>query len=295
MELPILWQGGMLAHEIPVLPVWYATLRAEWWCDEGAKRVGPTTGEPTFRMRHSSTVPAPALDGQARDMSLLIAFLQTLGLPQEVKVSSEKKALSLAKAKLGKVLAQKINRTVQHHMTKLRETEDLLAAKQVELAEVEAEYRAPRSKRFSPTQSVAASVEPHFDNMSQDGAPGDDMDQSAREAEPQVRHDVSDGKGRCGSALPATTDLAGRPLVLLSVGLVESGIARSQVWTSVAGSLTCKLSLSARRPRQLHTGDKSKRRTTSVTEARGTVWVILSALGGFLFRVGHEGEQRKKR
>ena len=38
--------------------------------------------------------------------------------------------------------------------------------------------------------------------MSQKGAPGDNMDQSVWEAEPQVRHDVSDGK-RCGSALPA--------------------------------------------------------------------------------------------
>ena len=49
--------------------------------------------------------------------------------------------------------------------------------------------------------------------MSQDGAPGDNMDQSAREAEPQVPHDVSDGQRRCGLALPATTDLVGRPLV----------------------------------------------------------------------------------
>ena len=60
--------------------------------------------------------------------------------------------------------------------------------------------------------------------MSQDTAPGGGMEQSAREAEPQVRHDVSDGKRRCGSALPATTDLAGRPLVLPSVDLLERGI-----------------------------------------------------------------------
>ena len=60
--------------------------------------------------------------------------------------------------------------------------------------------------------------------MPQDQAPGDGKEQSARKAEPQVRHDVSDGKKRCGSALPATTDLAGRPLVLPSVDLLERGI-----------------------------------------------------------------------
>ena len=63
-------------------------------------------------------------------MTLHIAFLQKLGLPQEVmsqvesklvpprpkEVSSEK-ALSLDKAKLDKVLAQKakLNQTVQHN------------------------------------------------------------------------------------------------------------------------------------------------------------------------------------
>ena len=106
---------------------------------------------------------------------------------------------------------------------KLRESEDLLSSKMVELAEVEIEHWAARSKRFSPTQSVAASVEPHSDfeaetdDMSQDGAgPGDargaGVERNASETEPQVRHDVADGKRRCGSALPATTDLAGRPL-----------------------------------------------------------------------------------
>ena len=94
-------------------------------------------------------------------MTLLIAFLQTLGLPQEVmsqvesklvpprpkEVSSEK-ALSSAEVKLDRVLAQKakLNQTVQHHMAQLRENEDPLTAKQVELAEVEAEYRAACSK-----------------------------------------------------------------------------------------------------------------------------------------------------
>ena len=122
--------------------------------------------------------------------------------PKEV---SSEKALSLAKAELDRVLAQKakLNQAV---------------------------------KRFSPTQSFAVSVEPHSDlepetdNMSQDGAPGHDdapgagMEHNSPEGEPQVRHDVSDGKRRCGSALPATTDLAERPLATPSVELFERGI-----------------------------------------------------------------------
>ena len=159
-----------------------------------------------------------------------IASLQMLGLPQEVmsqvesklvpprpkKVSSEK-ALSLAKAKLDRVLTQKakLNRAKAHHTAKLRECEDLLSTKMVELAEVEVEYRAASNNRFSPTQSVAVSIEPHSDpesetdNMSQDGAPADDdapgdgMEHDAPEAEPQ----------------------AGRPLAGPSVELFERSIA----------------------------------------------------------------------
>ena len=110
------------------------------------------------------------------------------------------------------------------HTTELQESEELLAAKLAELAEVENEYRAASNKRFSPTQSVAAFPEPHSDpepesgGMSQDGAPaqGDALgvvvEKTAPDPEPQVRHDVADGKRRCGSALPATTNLPGPPL-----------------------------------------------------------------------------------
>ena len=101
------------------------------------------------------------------------------------------------------------------------ESEELQAAKLAELAEVENEYRAASNKRFSPTQSVAASVVPHSDpepesdGMSQDGAPaqgdalGAVVEKPSPEPEPQVRLDAADGKRRCGSALPATTNLAG--------------------------------------------------------------------------------------
>ena len=184
-------------------------------------------------------------------MSLLISFLQTIGLPQEVmsqvesklapprqKEISDEKALALANAKLDGVVAQKnkLNRTVLYHAAKLRESEELLAAKLVELAEVENEYRVASNKSFSPTQSVAASAEPHSDpetetdGMSQDGAPaqGDALgvvvETTAQGAEPQVRLDVADGNRRCGSALPATTNLAGRPLSAPTVELFERGI-----------------------------------------------------------------------
>ena len=131
-------------------------------------------------------------------------------------------ALALAKAKRDRVV--KLNRTVLYHTAKLRESEELLAAKLAELAEVENEYRAASNKRFSPTQSVAASAEPHSDpepesdGMSQNGAPaqGDALgvvvEKTAPDPEPQVLLDVAEGKKRCGSALPATTNLAGRPL-----------------------------------------------------------------------------------
>ena len=71
----------------------------------------------------------------------------------------------MAKAKLDRVVAQKnkLNRTVAYHTAKLRESEDLLSAKVIELAEVDTEYRAASNKRFSPSQSVAASVEPLSD------------------------------------------------------------------------------------------------------------------------------------
>ena len=73
-------------------------------------------------------------------MSLLISFLQTLGLSQDVmsqvgsklapphpKEISDEKALALAKAKLDRVEAQKnkLNRTVAYHTAKLWESEDL--------------------------------------------------------------------------------------------------------------------------------------------------------------------------
>ena len=115
--------------------------------------------------------------------------------------------------------------------------EDLLSAKLIELAEVETEYRAASSKRFSPTQSVAASVEPlsdpepETDDTSQDGALGPDdapgacVERHVPETETQVRHDVAEGKRRCGSAPPATTDLAGRPLSAPSVELFVRGTA----------------------------------------------------------------------
>ena len=73
--------------------------------------------------------------------------------------------------------------------------------------------------------------EPETDNISHNGAPGDDdapgagMGHNAPEAESQVRHDVFDGRKSCGSALPATTDLAGRQLATLSDELFERGIA----------------------------------------------------------------------
>ena len=191
-----------------------------------------------------TTPPVPVA---GRDMSLLISFLQTIGLPQEVmsqvesklapprqKEITDEKALALVKAKLAGVVAQKnkLNRTVLYHTAKLRESEELLAAKLAELAEVENEYRAASSKRFSPTQSVAASAEPHSDpepgsdGMSQDGAPAQGVvgETTAPDPEKQVRIDVADGKKRCGSALPATTNLAGRPLSAPSVELFESGI-----------------------------------------------------------------------
>ena len=84
---------------------------------------------------------------------------------------------------------------------------------------------------------MAASVEPlsgpepGADDMSQDGAlgpgdaPGAGVERHAPETATQVRLDVAEGKRRCGSALPATTDLACRPLSAPSVELFERGIA----------------------------------------------------------------------
>ena len=148
--------------------------------------------------------------------------------PPRQKEISDEKALALAKAKLDREV-------VLHHTAKLRESEELLAAKLAELAEVESEYRVASNKRFSPTQSVAASAEAHSDpepdadGMSQDGAPaqrdalGVVGETTAPDPEPQVRLDVADGRRRSGSAFPAT-NLAGRPLSAPSVALFERGI-----------------------------------------------------------------------
>ena len=59
--------------------------------------------------------------------------------PPHPKEISDAKALALAKAKLDRVVAQKnkLNRTVAYHAAKMRESEDLLSAKLIELAEVE--------------------------------------------------------------------------------------------------------------------------------------------------------------
>ena len=189
--------------------------------------------------------------------------------PRPKEVSSEK-VLSLAQAKLDRVMAQKakFNQTSQHHLAKLRESEDLTAGKQLGLAEVEDEYRAARSKRFSPTQSVAATVEPdsdpepETDNMSQDGAPGNDLDHSAREADPQVRHDVSDGKRRCGSGFP-------------SVDLVERGICTFSNMDicrvkGIVDSQVESLSEEAKNSCTLAASPRGGRRASS--EARGTPW-----------------------
>ena len=142
----------------------------------------PSTGDPTHRLPRKGAPQnkgtAPHVPVAGGDMSLLISVLQTIWLPQEFmsqveaklapprqKKSSDEKAPALAKAKLDRVVAQKnkLNRTVAYHATKLRESEELLAAETAELVEVETEYRAASSKRFSPTQSVAASVEPQSD------------------------------------------------------------------------------------------------------------------------------------
>ena len=73
-------------------------------------------------------------------------------------------ALALAKANLeGLWLRRTLNRTVAYRSAKLLEIEKLLASKLAEMAEVEAEYRVASNKRFSPSQSVAASVVPHSD------------------------------------------------------------------------------------------------------------------------------------
>ena len=97
----------------------------------------PSTGDPTRRVsREGATQNQGTVPVAGGDMSLLISFLQTLGLPQEVmsqvesklappreKEISDEKALALAKANLDRVVAQKnkLNRTVVYHTAKLRE------------------------------------------------------------------------------------------------------------------------------------------------------------------------------
>ena len=216
-ELSRLRHDWVLAYEAPVFSLWHSALRAEWWCgwrkttwSRGSKTrwVAPpsnSTGNPTFRVprkvppRNQGTPPPVPVAGG--DMSLLISFLQTIGLPQEVmsqvesklapprqKEITDEKALALAKAKLDRVVAQKnkLNQTGLYHTAKLRERR-LVAS----------------NKRFSPTQSVAASVdpEPHTDGMSQDGAPaqrdalGVVGETTAPDPEPQVRFDVAEVRG----------------------------------------------------------------------------------------------------
>ena len=126
--------------------------------------------------------------------------------------SLRKKALSLVKAKLDRVLAQKekLNETDQLH-TKLAESKNLLVEKQLELAEIESECRIASSKSWTPAPSVAASVELQSKTTNQSLTTclmmGQPVTKWSRVLWPLVRNDVLDGKRRCGSALPAPRDL----------------------------------------------------------------------------------------
>ena len=86
-------------------------------------------------------------------------------VPPRPKVVSSEEALSLAEAKLDRVLAQKAKLSRTAHITWQRwlGTEIFWLEKQLELLEVEVEYRAACLKRLTPTQSVAPSFERHSD------------------------------------------------------------------------------------------------------------------------------------
>ena len=135
--------------------------------------------------------------------------------PPRQKYISDEKALALAKAEHERMVAQKnkLNWTVSYYTTKLQESEELLAAKLAELVEVENGYRAASSKRFSPTQSVAASVEPHSDpepesdGMSQDGALAKDAPGAV------VGRQLRNLSRRCGLMLPMAREGAARHLL----------------------------------------------------------------------------------
>ena len=170
----------------------------------------------------------------------------------------------------------------------------------IELAEVETEYRAASSKRFSPTQSVAASVEPlsdpepETDDTSQDGALGPDdapgacVERHVPETETQVRHDVAEGKRRCGSAPPATTDLAGRPLSAPSVELFVRGTAtyNEMEIAQLKGIVDSRIEA-------VQDASNNAAHWAQVQEEDDERELMRStplALGGFLFRDGLEGE-----
>ena len=182
-------------------------------------RVNPTHRKPRQAPQAAPVTPIVIEEGGMLgcDAQLLFEFLRQMGLSEEVmkqvqskvqprtKEVSKEKALSLARARLDQVTAQKakLERTVKHHMEKVRETEDALSEKQRELAEATAHYKEKSKCRFSPTPSVvpedAQSAE-HVssDDMSQCDDQGDlDSEGGNGPNVSQVPQSVGSSKRRC--------------------------------------------------------------------------------------------------
>ena len=183
-------------------------------------RVNPTHRRPPRQVPQAAPVTPVVIEEGGLlgcDAQLLFEFLRQMGLSEEVmkqvqskvqprtKEVSKEKALHQARARLDQVVAQKakLERTLKHHMDKVREIDDALSEKQREVVEATEHYKEKSKLRFSPTPSVVpedtqSAEHVSADDMSQCGDQGDADSEGGNEPNvSQVPQSVGSSKRRC--------------------------------------------------------------------------------------------------